>query len=106
MSLDRFQIFCPNKHSDVQLGQHTDRTFQVQIQVKMTMMRMKLVMRIMLMMMMAMTKMIMRVKHTKPTFEVQINTSMNTPYIQLKLFNTIKEHDKNGHTFKFATKCC
>ena len=35
MSLDRFQIFCPNKHSDVQLGQHTDRTFQVQIQVKM-----------------------------------------------------------------------
>ena len=40
MSLDRFQIFCPNKHSDVQLGQHTDRTFQVQIQVKMAMMRM------------------------------------------------------------------
>ena len=37
MSLDRFQIFCPNKHSDVQLGQHTDRTFQVQMQVKMRM---------------------------------------------------------------------
>ena len=49
MSLDEFQIFCPNKHSDVQLGQHTwnvhlgqqhtARTFQVQIQVEKTMMR-------------------------------------------------------------------
>ena len=44
MSLDEFQIFCPNKHSDVQLGQHTwnvhlgqqhtGRTFQVQIRVE------------------------------------------------------------------------
>ena len=49
MSLEGFQIFCPNKHSDVQLGQHTwnvhlgqqhtGRTFQVQIQVERTMMR-------------------------------------------------------------------
>ena len=39
VSLDGFQIFCPNKHSDVQLGQHTDRTFQVQIQMERTMMR-------------------------------------------------------------------
>ena len=65
MSLDRFQIFCPNKHSDVQLGQHTDRTFQVQIQVKMTMMRMKLVMRIIMMRMMMV---MVRAEHTKPTF--------------------------------------
>ena len=69
MSLDRFQIFCPNKHSDVQLGQHTDRTFQVQIQVKMTMMRMKLVMRIIMMMtMMRMIMVMVRAEHTKPTF--------------------------------------
>ena len=49
VSLEGFQIFCPNKHSDVQLGQHTwnvhlgqqhtGRTFQVQIQVERTMMR-------------------------------------------------------------------
>ena len=49
MSLEGFQIFCPNKHSDVQLGQHTwnvhlgqqhtGRTFQVQIHVERTMMR-------------------------------------------------------------------
>ena len=68
MSLDRFQIFCPNKHSDVQLGQHTDRTFQVQIQVKMTMMRMKLVMRIIMMTIMRMMIVMVRAEHTKPTF--------------------------------------
>ena len=58
MSLDRFQIFCPNKHSDVQLGQHTDRTFKVQIQVKMTLMRMNLV-KIMMMTVTKMTMMMM-----------------------------------------------